>query len=110
MSTYIANTPLSLALWDAGGEVEVEAVIQFKVTKFQPATLESPVEPAMAEVSTFRLRKPKTGEVLTCPAWISDAFEGDQSFMDWLVSEAADQDVAGFEAAAEARAEDRVTF
>lgn len=104
---YTAKSALHLALWEGGGEVEVEAVIDFTVTKFSPATLEQPEEPAMAEVSNFRLRKNKTGEWLTCPAWISDAFEGDESFMIWLVSEAADQDLAGRESAAEARAEDR---
>lgn len=96
-----------MALWEGGGEVEVQAVVTFTVTKFAPATLEQPEEPPMAEVTDFRLRKPKTGEWLACPAWISDAFEGDDSFMNWLVSEAAEQDVANRDAAAEARAEDR---
>lgn len=105
MTTYTAKSALHLALWEGGGEVEVEAVIEFTVTKFAPATLEQPEEPAMAEVSSFRIRKPKTGEWLTSPAWISDAFECDESFMNWLVSEAADQDEAGRESAAELRAE-----
>jgi len=100
---YTVRTPLALSLWDGGGEVEVEAVIKFTVTNFRAATLESPEERPMAEVSDFRIRKPKTGEWLTCPAWISDAFEGDDSFMGWLVSEAADQDACGADDAAEAR-------
>lgn len=104
--TYTTTSKLSLALWE-GGEVEVEAVITYTVTKFSPATFEQPEEPPMAEVSTFRLRKPKTGEWLTCPAWISDAFEGDDSFMNWLVSEAVEKDAYAKECAAEARAEDR---
>jgi hypothetical protein len=103
---YTAKSALHLALWEGGGEIEVEAVITFTVTKFSPATQEQPEEPPMAEVSSFRIRKHKTGEWLTCPAWISDAFEGDDSFMNWLVSEAADQDEAGRESAAEARREE----
>jgi len=104
---YIAKSALHLALWEGGGEVEVEAVIDFTVTKFRVATMEGPEEPPMAEVTNFRIRKPKTGEWLTCPAWISDAFESDDSFMGWLISEAADQDEYARDCAAEARAEDR---
>lgn len=100
---YTAKSALHLALWEGGGEVEVEAVITFTVTKFSPATLEQPEEPPMAEVSNFRLRKPKTGEWLACPAWISDAFEGDESFMSWLVSEAADQNAVARDRADEDR-------
>jgi len=104
---YTAKSALHLALWEGGGEVEVEAVIEFTVTKFAPATMEQPEEPPMAEVSSFRIRKPKTGEWLTSPAWISDAFEGDESFMNWLVSEAADQDENARDRAAEDRADER---
>ena len=46
-------------------------------------------------------------EWLACPAWISDAFEGDESFMDWLVSEATDQEEAAKDAMAELRSEER---
>lgn len=102
---YTTKTPLSLSLWDAGGEVEVEAVITYTVTKYRPATMIDPEEPAMAEVSEFKLRKPKTGEWLACPAWISDAFEGDEGFMSWLISDANDADEYAKECAAEARAE-----
>jgi len=105
---YIAKTPLHLALWDAGGEVEVEAVITYTVTKFRPATMIDPEEPAMAEVSNFQLRKPKTGEWLTCPAWISEAFDVDDEFMNWLISDANDADEYAKECAAEARLEARL--
>ena len=104
--TYRVETPLHFALWDAAGEIEVEAVIDFTVTRFRAATLEEPEESAMAEVSNFRIRKPKTGEWLSCPAWISDAFEGDEAFMRWLVSEAGEQDEYARECAAEARREE----
>lgn len=104
---YTAKTPLHLALWDGGGEIDIEAVIAFTVTKFRPASIEGPEDPPMAEVKSFRLRKPKTGEWLACPAWISDAFESDDSFNDWLVSEADEQAAYASEEAAEARNEDR---
>ncbi|EKF40862.1 hypothetical protein NA8A_18262 [Nitratireductor indicus C115] len=104
---YTTKSALHLALWEGGGEVEVEAVITFTVTKFSPATHEQPEEPPMAEVSDFRIRKPKTGEWLACPAWISDAFESDDSFMDWLVSEAQEQNAYAEECAAEASREER---
>jgi len=103
---YITKTPLSLSLWSASGEVEVEAVITYTVTKFCPATMTDPEEPAIAEVSSFQLRKPKTGEWLTCPAWISDAFEANDEFMNWLVSDANDADEYAKECAAEAQTED----
>jgi hypothetical protein len=105
--TYTATTALHLALWDGGGEVEVEAVVAFTVTKFRAASLEGPEEPPMAEVKSFRIRKPKTGEWLACPTWISDAFESDDSFNDWLVSEADEQAAYAAEDAAEARNEER---
>lgn len=104
--SYTTKSALHLALWEGGGEVEVEAVITFTVTKFSSATQEQPEEPPMAEVSSFRIRKPKTGEWLSCAAWISDAFEGDESFMNWLVSEAADQEAAAKDRADEARSEE----
>ena len=105
---YIAKTPLHMALWDAGGEVEVEAVITYTVTEYRPATMIDPEEPAMAEVSNFELRKIKTGEPLACPEWISEAFEADDEFMNWLVSDANDADEYAKECAAEARTEARL--
>lgn len=107
MRTYTAKSSLALSLWEGGGEIEVEAVIRYTVTRFQPATLEQPEEPAMAEVDSFRLRKPKTGEWLNCPAWISDAFEGDDSFMSWLAGEATEQDASDADEAADAQREAR---
>lgn len=104
---YTTTTALSLSLWEGGGEVDVEAVIRFNVSWAVPATHESPSEPAMAEVESFRIRKPKTGEWLSCPAWISDAFEGDDSFMDWLVSEASEQKEYAKAQAADASREER---
>lgn len=104
---YTAVSAMTLSLWEGAGEIGVEAVITYTVTPHYPATLEQPEELPMAEVSNFRLRKPKTQEWLTCPAWISDAFEGDDSFMSWLVSEAADRDASDRDAAAEAAWEDR---
>lgn len=106
MRTYSAKTPMLLSLW-GGGEVEVEAVIDFTVTKFRAASLEGPEEPPMAEVSRFRLRKPRTGEWLTCPAWVEDAFTADNSFLDWLVSDAGDQDAGANEDAADAARDER---
>ena len=90
--SYTAISAMTLSLWEGAGEIGVEAVITYTVTKHYPATLEQPEELPMAEVSNFRLRKAKTQEWLSCPAWISDAFEGDDSFMNWLVSEAQEQD------------------
>lgn len=104
--TYTARTPLHLALWDGGGEVEVEAVIDFNVFPGSRATQIQPAEPPMVEVTRFRIRKPKTGEWLTCPAWIEEAFTSDESFEKWLLDEAGDQDMAAADNAADAKLEE----
>lgn len=100
---YTATTPLHMALWDGGGEVEVEAVIDFNVIPGSRATQTQPAEPPMVEVTRFRLRKPKTGEWLTCPAWIEEAFISDESFDAWLLCEADEQAASAAEDAADAK-------
>lgn len=101
--TYTATTALHLALWEGGGEVEVEAVIDFNVIPGSPSTYHQPAEAAMVEVTRFRLRKPKTKEWLTCPAWIEEAFISDESFDAWLMSEADEQAAAAADDAADAK-------
>lgn len=110
MSNYTARTALSLALWDAGGEIEVEVIIKFTVSKPIMATDIDPATPAYAEVTSIVLRDEKTKSPLSCPAWIAERFSDDESFLDWLVEEAAEQDVSGREQAAEMRREDMEAF
>jgi hypothetical protein len=105
--SYTATTALHLALWDGGGEVEVEAVVSFKVIPGSRATDTSPAEEPMVEVTSFKLRKPKTKEWLTTPAWIEEAFLSDESFEAWLLGEAGEQDMAAADDAADAKLEDR---
>lgn len=100
---YVVKTPLHLALWDGGGEIEVGAVIDFNVIPGSRATQTQPAEPPMAEVTRFRLRKPKSGEWLTCPAWIEEAFISDESFEGWLLDEAGEQEIAAHDDAADAK-------
>lgn len=100
---YTAKTSLHLALWDGGGEIEVEAVIDFNVIPGSRATQTQPAEPPMVEVTRFRLRKPKTGEWLTCPAWIEEAFISDESFDAWLLGEADEQAAYARDEAADAK-------
>lgn len=103
---YTASTPLHLALWDGGGEVEVEAVVDFNVIPGSRATHTQPAEAPMVEVTRFRLRKPKTKEWLTCPAWIEEAFTSDESFEKWLLDEAGEQEMAAADDAADAKLEE----
>jgi hypothetical protein len=105
--TYSVTTPLHFALWEGGGEIDVEAVIRFTVTPGAEATQTEPGYGASVEVRDFRIRKPKTHEWLMCPAWIVAAFVADDSFNEWLISEAAEQDQSERDAWAEAEREDR---
>lgn len=104
--TYCATTSFHMALWDSGGEVEVEAVIDFNVIPGSRATDTSPAEEPMVEVTSFKLRKPKTKEWLTTPAWIEEAFIADDSLDAWLLEEADEQASAAAEDAADAKLED----
>lgn len=105
MRTYTAKSAMTLSLWEGGGEIGVEAVITYRVSRYYPATLESPEEPSEADVVSFRLYDPKKCEVLSCPPWIVEQFEGDSSFLSWLVQEAAEQDAAARDDAADHRRE-----
>jgi len=104
--SYSATTPLHLALWDGGGEVEVEAVIDFNVLPGSRATSIQPAEPPMVEVTRFRIRKPKTKEWLICPSWIEEAFISDESFDAWLLGEADEQAASARDDAADAKLEE----
>lgn len=106
MSAYIATTPLHLALWDAGGEVEVEAVITYSVTKYRPAARLEPEELPMVENVSIKLRDLKTKEELSLDQILERFSEGD-SFQSWLMSESADRDEYACDCAAEAKMEER---
>lgn len=93
--TYTASTPLHMALWDGGGEVEVEAVIGFDVIPGSPATSVSPAEEPMVEVTSFRLRKPKTMEWLTTPAWIDQSAQPREALNNDRIAEYSEAMKAG---------------
>lgn len=104
--TYTVKSALSIALWEGGGEVEIDAIISFRVHPGCDASLEGPAEDPTVDITRFQLSS--CGAVFAdCPTWLSDRFEQDDSFNGWLLSEAADRDEYARDCAAEARAEDR---
>lgn len=106
METYHVKSPLSISLWEGGGEVEIDAIISFRVHPGCDATLETPAEYPTVEVTKFQLSS--GGAVFAdCPEWLFNRFEGDDAFNAWLMQEAIDRDEYGRDCAAEARAEER---
>jgi hypothetical protein len=103
--SFTARTTLSLAAWDAGGELEAEMVVKFTVNPGCAQTLTDPGEPASIEDISTRLFTTKTKTELPCPAWLEAHFSDDKEFNNWLLSEAAEQDECAREDAAERRYE-----
>jgi hypothetical protein len=105
---FTARTTLSIAAWDAGGEIEAEMVIKFTVQPGCTQTWLEPSEPASVEDISIRLFTPKTKTELPCPTWLHEHFAEDDAFQQWLLSEAADQDECSREDAAERRHEQMI--
>lgn len=103
--SFTARTMLSLAAWDAGGELETEMAVRFTVHPGCKQTQLEPAEPASVEDISIRLFTAKTKTELPCPSWLHDHFAEDDAFQRWLLSEAADQDESAREDAAERRHE-----
>jgi hypothetical protein len=103
--SFTARTTLSLAAWDAGGEIETEMVVTFTVKPGCAETRIDPATPASVEDISIRLFTQKTKTELPCPAWLHEHFENDEAFQNWLLSEAGDQDECAREDAAERRHE-----
>ena len=103
--SFTARTTLSIAAWDAGGEIETEMVVKFTVQPGCAETRTDPASPALVEDISIRLFTPKTTTELPCPSWLQEHFSDDESFQDWLLSEAAEQDECAREDAAERRYE-----
>lgn len=106
MAKFTARTTLSLAVWDAGPEHEVDMVVTFTVNPARPQTEIDPAEPASVEDITIRLFKNKGATELTIPDWQHELFANDSEFTDWLMTEAVDQVEDAKSNAAEARADD----
>lgn len=105
--SYTARTMLSLTAWESGSEFEADMVVTFTVTKYRAQTQIDPEEPATVENITIRLFTEKGATELACPTWLDERFSDDDGFKDWLMSEAAEQEVSAKEAMAELRAEER---
>lgn len=104
--TYIVKSPLSISLFEGGGEFEINAIISFQVQPAVAATHEDPGNGAFVEVSKFQLTS-TAGFDIVCPSWLSSRFENDEGFNAWLLSEAEDRDEAERDRIAEEnRAED----
>lgn len=104
--TYTVKSPLSISLWEGGGEFEIDALISFKVDPGCSATNETPAEGPTVDITRFQLSS--IGAVFAdCPSWLSERFERDDSFHAWLMSEAADRDEYERDEAADSRREDR---
>lgn len=104
--TYVVKSPLIIALWECSGEVEVDAIITFRVTPGREATREEPGEAPEVEIIRFQLSS--MGSVFAdAPQWMVRRFENDDSFNSWLLQEAAERDEYNRECAAEAKAEER---
>lgn len=106
MATYHIKSPLSISLWEGGGEVEIDAIISWVVHPGCDATLETPAEGPTVEVRRFQLASGGAA-FADCPDWLFCRFEGDDGFNNWLLQEASERDEAARDYAAEARAEDR---
>ncbi|WP_051375765.1 hypothetical protein [Aliihoeflea sp. 2WW] len=106
MAKFTARTTLSLAVWDAGPEHEVDMVVTFTVNPARPQTEIDPAEPSSVEDITIRLFKDKGATELSIPDWQHELFTNDRDFREWLISEAAEQIEDAKVGAAEARADD----
>lgn len=100
MKTYIVKSPLSISLWEGGGEFEINAIISFQVQPAIAATHEEPGSGPIVEVSKFQLSS-TAGFDIVCPNWLSDRFENDDSFNAWLLQEAEERDQIERDMAAE---------
>jgi hypothetical protein len=103
---YFVKTPISIAAWDAGPEIEVNAIVGFEVHPARSQTQFEPAEPASVKVTTFRLTT-QFGNELACPAWLEIRFTENEEFLDWLLSEAMEKDEAAKDAMAELCSEER---
>jgi hypothetical protein len=103
--SFTARTTLSLAAWEAGGELEAEMVVKFTVCPGCAQTQFEPGQPPFVEDISVRLFTTKTKTELFCPTWVTDQFSENEAFCRWLLSEAADQDECAREDAAETRRE-----
>ena len=106
MTKFTARTTLSLAVWDAGPEHEVDMVVTFTLHPAQAQTWPDPAEPASVEDVKIRLFKDKGATELPIPDWQHELFANDNDFREWLISEAAEQIEDAKADAAEARSDD----
>ena len=93
MRAYFVKTPISIAAWEAGPEIEVNAIVGFKVIPARAQVLNEPAEPASVEITKFQLTS-TFGNELACPDWLAVRFTEDEAFNNFLMSEARDQDEA----------------
>lgn len=106
MRTYFVKTPISIAAWEAGPEIEVNAIVGFKVIPARAQVLNEPAEPASVEITKFQLTS-TFGNELACPDWLAVRFTEDEAFHEFLMSEAQEQSNEAKEALAEFKREER---
>jgi hypothetical protein len=103
MTKYRAEQTLAISGWESG-EIEIKQVVTYSVTRFSPATLEQPEEPATVEDVECRYF---LGDVETqIGKLIATKFEDDDGFKGWLLSEAAEHEEYRRDCAADAKRED----
>lgn len=99
--THHVKTPMHIALWDGGGEVEIDAIISFVVTAGTKPTYDDPGSAPEVDITKFSLSS--SGEIFAeCPVWLRRKFESDSSFINWLVEEARYRNEAEADDAADA--------
>lgn len=105
MSTkYRASQTIHISGWECGTEIELQMVVQYKVTPWRAQTSTSPEEPRMVEDPEVQFFL-GDGRELKLPIWITDQFTDKRAFDDWLLSEAADKDETDHIDAEEMKAE-----
>ena len=108
MSTrYRAEQVISISTWECGAEIELNMVVQYRAHKRVPETMESPEEPAFAEVSDVRFFDGKNEVKL--PSSIENRITSRKEFDAWLLSEAAENDEYAKDQAADDRREAYMT-
>lgn len=106
---YRAEQYISISASESGEEVELLMVVNFTVHPGSPATTIDPAELPSAEVDNAQFFLMQNGKLRPEPVsmmvWMIDRFTEGEAFLEWLLSEAADQHQAALEDHADQRRE-----
>lgn len=106
MTKHSVTTPLHFALWEAGGEHDMEARIEYSFIPGDPGRLSGPPEdcyppePAEVDITSIQFRHSKTQPWFDC-RWLEDMLETDEELYDYLVGVAHEDNERAREEAAE---------